>query len=209
MRISELSEATGVPVPTVKYYLREGLLMPGTRTASNQADYGPDHAHRLRLIRVLRDVGRLGIERIRPVLAGLDDGSLPTHRLLGMVAYALAPPAEQGPVAADLALARADVDRFVDELGWVVNDGAPARRALADALVSLRRLGRDVGPEVFVPYAKAAGRIAASEFRTGPPADAPRDEQVEWVVVGTVVFESALRALLRMAQEHQSALRSP
>ena len=29
VRISELGEATGVPVHTLKYYLREGLLMPG------------------------------------------------------------------------------------------------------------------------------------------------------------------------------------
>ena len=37
MRISELSTASGVPVPTLKFYLREGLLPPGDAIAVNQA----------------------------------------------------------------------------------------------------------------------------------------------------------------------------
>ena len=37
MRMAELSRRTGVPVPTIKYYLREGLLPPGERTSPNQA----------------------------------------------------------------------------------------------------------------------------------------------------------------------------
>ena len=40
MRISELSAQTGVPVPTIKYYLREGLLPEGERSAPTQAAYG-------------------------------------------------------------------------------------------------------------------------------------------------------------------------
>ena len=39
MRISELSARTGVPVATIKYYLREGLLPEGERTAPTQATY--------------------------------------------------------------------------------------------------------------------------------------------------------------------------
>lgn len=39
MRISELSDVTGVSVATIKYYLREELVPPGERTAPNQADY--------------------------------------------------------------------------------------------------------------------------------------------------------------------------
>ena len=37
MRIAELSQTTGVPVPTIKYYLREGLLPAGELTSPNQA----------------------------------------------------------------------------------------------------------------------------------------------------------------------------
>jgi DNA-binding transcriptional MerR regulator len=39
MRIAELSRRSGVSVPTIKYYLREGLLPPGERTSPNQALY--------------------------------------------------------------------------------------------------------------------------------------------------------------------------
>ena len=35
MRIAELSQTTGVPVPTIKYYLREGLLPSGELTSPN------------------------------------------------------------------------------------------------------------------------------------------------------------------------------
>ena len=39
MRIAELSQKTGVPVPTIKYYLREGLLPEPVKTSRNMAYY--------------------------------------------------------------------------------------------------------------------------------------------------------------------------
>ena len=39
MRISELSTRSGVPVPTIKYYLREGLVPEGARSSPTQAEY--------------------------------------------------------------------------------------------------------------------------------------------------------------------------
>ena len=49
MRISGLAERTGVPVATLKYYLREGLLHAGTATARTQAVYDTTHVERVRL----------------------------------------------------------------------------------------------------------------------------------------------------------------
>ncbi|GMA88788.1 hypothetical protein GCM10025868_40380 [Angustibacter aerolatus] len=46
-----------MPVATVKYYLREGLLPPGTPTSRTQAQYDEEHVRRLRLVRALLDVG--------------------------------------------------------------------------------------------------------------------------------------------------------
>ena len=46
MRIAELSQKTGVPVPTIKYYLREGLLPAGELTSPNQAHYDDRHVQR-------------------------------------------------------------------------------------------------------------------------------------------------------------------
>ncbi|WP_079051275.1 MerR family DNA-binding transcriptional regulator [Streptomyces curacoi] len=37
MKISELSRRSGVSIPTIKYYLRDGLLPHGQATATNQA----------------------------------------------------------------------------------------------------------------------------------------------------------------------------
>ena len=81
MRISELSGETGVPVPTIKYYLREDLLPPGTPTAPYQAEYGTEHARRLRLIRVLADIGNLPISTIRDVLGSIDDRNASMHEV--------------------------------------------------------------------------------------------------------------------------------
>ncbi len=205
MRISALSTATGVPVPTIKYYLREGLLQPGRQTAPNQADYGDAHVHRLRLIRVLIEVGGLGVASVRAVLDAVADAELPVHQLLGVAHQALGPPPDHAPPAHDVAEARSEVDGFLVARGWAIDAAHPARRALADALVALRRLGRDVEVEVFLPYAEVADRLAARELRTVSPSS--RADAVEAVVVGTVVFEAALMALRRLAQAHHSALR--
>ena len=56
MRISDLSEATGVPVATVKYYLRERLLHPGEVVSRTQARYDASHVERLTLVRALTEV---------------------------------------------------------------------------------------------------------------------------------------------------------
>jgi MerR HTH family regulatory protein len=66
VRISELSEATGVAVHTLKYYLREGLLMPGRPTSRTRAEYGGEHVERVRLVRALVEHGGVPIAGVRP-----------------------------------------------------------------------------------------------------------------------------------------------
>jgi len=41
MRISQLSAESGVPIPTIKYYLREGLLPGGEATSPPGRRTGP------------------------------------------------------------------------------------------------------------------------------------------------------------------------
>ena len=209
MRISELSRTSDVSVPTIKYYLREGLLPPGSATGPNQAEYGEDHVHRLRLIRVLMDVGGLSVAAIRDVLDAIADESLSMHEVAGRTQYALGPAATDADddLPEDLQRARTEVDRFLDDLGWHITEEAPGRRALAEALVALWRLGRDYDVEVFRRYAELADQLAAHEVTIIRP-EATRTEAVEAVVVGVVVFEAVLVALRRLAQEHQSWLRS-
>ncbi|NBH07914.1 MerR family transcriptional regulator, partial [Amycolatopsis sp. SID8362] len=74
MRMAELSAETGVPVATVKYYLREGLLPAGRRVGPNQAQYTPEHVKRLRLVCALREIGGLSLAEVADVLGVLDAG---------------------------------------------------------------------------------------------------------------------------------------
>ena len=94
MRVAELSTATGVSVPTIKYYLREGLLPQGELTSPNQARYGEQHVRRLRLIRALIEVGGLSVARLREVLAVLDAPDGHINNLLGTVQVNILPPGD-------------------------------------------------------------------------------------------------------------------
>jgi DNA-binding transcriptional MerR regulator len=68
MRMAELSERSGVPIATIKYYLREGLLPQGTPVSATRADYGEAHLRRLRLIRALIEVGEVPVAGISAIL---------------------------------------------------------------------------------------------------------------------------------------------
>lgn len=204
MRISDLSRASGVPIPTIKYYLREGILATGQRTAANQASYDEGHLRRLRLVRVLTDVGGLRIAAVRDVLAAIEDASLPMTDMLSVAHRALEP---DSPDASDeLVAASAEIDAWLEALGWTVSADAPARATLAEALVALRGLGWDVGPEVFRRYALHADAVAADEIEFVAASES-RDGAVEATVVGTVVFERVLAALRRLAEERHARLR--
>ncbi|HZI95951.1 MAG TPA: MerR family transcriptional regulator [Actinomycetales bacterium] len=194
MRISELSRTTGVPVATVKYYLREGLLPPGLQTSATQATYGEHHVERLRLIRALVEVGGLSIAAVRDVLGCLDDEGHTLHRALGAAHGALPPHADQG---VDSTPAR----ELVDALGWRVHDSAPALRQLARAMSALEAVGMPL--DRLETYAQAAHAVAEADVATVPGAS--RAEAVRNAVVGTVLYEPVLLALRRLAQEDVSA----
>ncbi len=69
--LSELTEAAGVSVRTVRYYIAEGLLPPAV-TAGARSYYTQAHLDRLRLIGQLKSA-YLPLKEIRRRLAGLDD----------------------------------------------------------------------------------------------------------------------------------------
>ena len=211
MRLSELSDRSGLSAATIKFYLRERLLPPGASTSQpKRADYGESHVRRLRLIQVLTDVGMLPLAAVRAVLAAVDDSDISIHEVLGIAHSALSLRRRNGVAAnGELERARLDVDDYVLRLGWQVDAvQAPARDALAEALAALRHLGWDCDAEIFTPYADIANRLAARELAT-IPLDAPREQAVEAAVIGTAVFEAAMLALRRLAHSHHSAIRFP
>ncbi|MEM9634227.1 MAG: helix-turn-helix domain-containing protein [Pseudomonadota bacterium] len=55
--IGELSKRTGVKVPTIRYYEKEGLLEAPLRTEGNQRRYRASELDRLGFIKHCRDLG--------------------------------------------------------------------------------------------------------------------------------------------------------
>jgi DNA-binding transcriptional MerR regulator len=205
MRISDLSRQTGVPVATIKFYLRERLLPPGTPTGRNQAEYGDAHLRRLRLIRAFTNIGQLDLTTVRDLLTAIESDRISLPHLYELVDRAIFP--EQSAVigSENLAQARAEVDRFVEELGWRVDIDAPGRIRLAVVLATLQSLGCECGIGFFTPYAEAAERLAIRELDLLPPDGEGADRAA--AVARSVLLEAALTALRRMAQEHHVVLR--
>jgi DNA-binding transcriptional MerR regulator len=207
MRLSELAAASGVSIPTIKFYLREGILPAGRAAATNQAEYDEGHVRRLRLIRALAEVGQMPLATVRGILQAVDDQDIPLHDALGAAHRWLGPELDQTDDP-EVEQARQEVDDFLEERHWDVSPDSPGRHELAVALATLRRLGWP-NPDVhlFEPYATAADRLAARELRRTTPAGTTRAEAMEQVVIGTVVFDAVFSALRRLAHERHSAAR--
>jgi DNA-binding transcriptional MerR regulator len=206
VHLADLGRESGIPIPTIKFYLREGLLPPGRSVSPNRAEYDVRHLRRLRLVRALTSVGDLPLGTVREVLDAIDDPLRSLHDALGVAHHALARGRATSPPAEATAEERAEVDGWLDRLGWRVTADAPDRNELATVLATLRGLGWGVDVGVFDRYARAADRLAAWELKR-TPRGGTREETAEAAVIGTVVFQSALVALRRLAQEHHSAVR--
>ncbi|MFF5970777.1 MerR family transcriptional regulator [Streptomyces sp. NPDC012769] len=208
MRLSELSARSGVSVATVKYYLREGLLAPGTPVTARQSDYGEEHVRRLRLVRALLTVGGMTVQQARDVLAVAEDPAFGRHERLGVAQYMLGPhvepPEETDPERELWDQVAAEMRGLLDELGWRVNDEAPALASLVRAVVSIRSLGYRSGKEDIRRYAEALRPIAEEEYAVleGHPN---LEEAIEAAVAYTVLYEPLLLALRRLAHEDVSA----
>ncbi|GIG56764.1 transcriptional regulator [Longispora fulva] len=188
-------------VATIKFYLRERLLPPGTLTARNQADYDETHLARIKMIRTLTGIGMMSLSAVREVLAAIDDSCVPQRELYQVLNGALCAQLTASTGAASVVRAQAHVDEFIEGVGWRVGDDAPGRTALAQVVAALRDLGcTSEVEEVFLPYARAAEHLAVRELDAMPPG-APE------LVTRTVLFEVAFAVMRRMAYEHLMALR--
>lgn len=206
VKIAELSKHSGTSVPTIKYYLREGLLPAGEATGRNQAVYSDAHVRRLRLIRILLDIGGLSVATARDVIRAVDTPDLPGHFLLGAAAETVVRQARRDPDNPDWQAARADVLALIRERGWYVDDNAPALDLAADAVAAQRSLGTADLLSVMPVYVDSAERVARAEvdavISRGDPS-----RMVEGVVVGTLLGEALFNALRRLAHQDASARR--
>jgi DNA-binding transcriptional MerR regulator len=212
MRMAELSRASGVPVATIKFYLREGLLPRGEVTTSpNQARYSEAHLRRLALVRSMVEVGGVSIAVVRRVLESLDDPADPLHHTMGLTLEATEQPAAEDDAATHDA-ARLAAERRIDEIiaahGWRLSPDTPPRRVAIEVLAAMTRLAGDRFDGVAAVYADAADLVAGPDLDTVSSVADP-ETRVETALIGTVLGERLLGAMRRMAHENGSAHRFP
>jgi DNA-binding transcriptional MerR regulator len=197
MWMAELAARSGLSVPTVKYYLREGLLPPGEATGATRARYDETHVRRLRLIRALTDVAGLRLETVRQVLADIEHADS-WHEAVGSAHTRLASVGTTPP--SDAALQR--VDALLARQGWELGTASPQRESLARSLDALADLDHPVSDELLDLYAEAMRPVASHEVSAVRSPD--REAGAEAAVVGTVLQEPVLLAVRRIAQENAS-----
>jgi DNA-binding transcriptional MerR regulator len=175
LRIGELAEASGVPVPTIKHYLREGLLPEGVKTSRNMAYYPAELVERVRLIKRLQEERFMPLKAIRSVL---DEDPERARALLELEDRIL----ERALAGERTRTSAAEVRRSY---------GVPN-----EVLERLAELG------VLSPnsrgYSPSDVRIieAISRFRAGG-----YDEQIGFTVYDTLRYKSALEDLVRQEVE--------
>jgi DNA-binding transcriptional MerR regulator len=199
MWMSELADRSGLPVPTIKYYLREGLLHPGESVGVTRSRYDDTHVRRLRLVRALTEVGGMRLEDVRRVLVAVDDPDLSWHEAIGSAHIRLPSATSAEPDAAQLD----HVDALLRRHDWELSDASPHREALAGALTSLASLGHPPDDDLLDTYVEAATLIAEREI-AGVRATGDRADAAENAVVSTLLLEPVLLTLRRIAQENAS-----
>ena len=173
LKISELAERSGVPVATVRHYLREGLLPEPVKTSRNMAYYPPEFADRIRLIKQLQEERFLPLKVIRDLL---ESGDGDPERLRSAIELedriletALAGERERIPAAE-------------------VRDRYDVPKDVLDRLAELGVLGSGSGG-----YSPSDVRIveAISRFRAGG-----YDERIGFTVYDTLRYKDALEKLV-------------
>jgi DNA-binding transcriptional MerR regulator len=204
MQVSELVRRSGVPLATVKFYIREGMLAPGQPTSPRRATYDESHLQRLRLIRSLGTAAGLPLSRIRKVLDVLDAPEGSVQDMLSRAMAALSVETENETATDELpegAFPRARAATV--HLGDGYRPRLPAIALLENALAAVEEAGIPATPErlrVYGPHVRAMAQAEISEVESRDPVAA-----VEFAVLGTTLYEPVLNAIRRLAHQNISA----
>ncbi len=216
MKISELSERSGLSIATVKYYIRERLVPPGERAARNQAAYFETHLERLKIVRALREDAGLSVREIGRVIgametgpdnAGRDDAGRDdrTRDDTGSDDPAPLPASADDRRSPEYRAAWATVQGIARDMGWQVDE----RDALADDLIQALLTVQKAWPfdtpgGQILRYARAVKEIARFELpENWDPAGAPA-ASIQYAVLGTYLFEPLLLAMRRLAHRERA-----
>lgn len=174
LKIGALARRAGVPVATVKHYLREGLIAPARRTGKTMAWYDPALVDQIRSIRELQRTRFLPLDVIRDLL-GRDRDAQDDLAAAEAIAKVLARRSPRSRTRAEVIAAGA----VPAELEWLERTGlavpsGPDRRYAGDDLALLVTLGtarragisRDMLPfEILVEYLAALRALVDVELR--------------------------------------------
>ena len=84
MKIGELSEETGTPVRTIRFYEAKGVLPPPLRTDAGYRDYDDQAINRLRFVAAAQGAG-LRLSEIKSILAVRDEGDAPCEHTTALL----------------------------------------------------------------------------------------------------------------------------
>jgi DNA-binding transcriptional MerR regulator len=200
MRISELVQRSGVPLATIKFYIREGLLMPGETTSATQARYSEEHLRRLNLIRALTDVAGLPLQQAGVVIGLIEHPHPSLFDTLGRAVAALPPypdPNEQG----EYPRAKAALEK----LGQLYDPQYAAVAQFERALAAAESVGLAMSEERLLGYARHIMAIAELDINQVPIGTVR--EAVEHSVLGTALYEPIILAMRRLAHQDIAAKR--
>jgi DNA-binding transcriptional MerR regulator len=170
LRMGELAEASGVPAPTIKHYLREGLLPEPVKTSRNMAYYPPEFIERIKLIKRLQEERFMPLKAIKAVL---DEGPERAGALLELE---------------DRILDRALAGERARTSAAEVRERYGVPKEVLDRLAEL---------EILTPNSRGYSPSditiieAISRFRAGG-----YDEQIGFTVYDTLRYKEALEALV-------------
>lgn len=195
LQLKELSEQTGVPPASIKFYLREGLLPAGKAITATRAQYSARHASRLELIQALRRVVGLNIAQIRKLLKLADDG-VPRLELLAAVQRTVLRLDEVGTEHGDIRTPAGDA--VVRLRNWP-DAPSDARNALNAHVALMESLNIPVTTELLDAYSKALDTIADLDIEaTTAPDDVNR--LIMTAAVGMHLHSQLVLKLLALAQ---------
>lgn len=178
LRMRELAEASGVPAPTIKHYLREGLLPEPVKTSRNMAYYPPEFVDRIKLIKQLQEERYLPLKAIKDVLDSQERTrtsaaevrrryGVPREVLDRLAELGVLTPNSRGYSPSDVAIVEA-ISRFRaggydEQIGFTVYDTLRYKNALEELArqevdVVMERLAGEVPPERVVEMLEAGAQ---------------------------------------------------
>jgi DNA-binding transcriptional MerR regulator len=178
LRMRELAEASGVPAPTIKHYLREGLLPEPVKTSRNMAYYPPEFVDRIKLIKRLQEERFLPLKAIKDVLDSMERSrtsaaevrkryGVPKEVLDRLAELEVLTPNSRGYSPSDVtiieAISRFRAGGYDEQIGFTVYDTLRYKAALEELVrqevdVVMERLAGEVPPERVVEMLEAGAQ---------------------------------------------------